>query len=81
MGLVKTSQVERIRALYRAAGLPDTAPALGAEKYMDYMGLDKKVEGGRIRFVLLRGIGEAFVSADVPEADLTAALTHYVHAI
>ncbi|MEQ1667081.1 MAG: 3-dehydroquinate synthase [Sulfuriferula sp.] len=81
MGLVKASQVERIRALYRAAGLPDTAPDLGTEKYMGYMGLDKKVEGGRIRFVLLRGIGEAFVSADVPEADLTAALTHYVHAI
>ena len=81
MGLVKTSQLERIRALYRVAGLPDTAPDLGVEKYMDYMGLDKKVEGGHIRFVLLRGIGEAFVSADVPEADLTAALTHYVHAV
>ncbi|NOT18442.1 MAG: 3-dehydroquinate synthase [Sulfuriferula sp.] len=81
MGLLKISQVERIRTLYRAAGLPDSAPDLGAEKYMDYMGLDKKVAGGRIHFVLLRGIGEAFVSADIPEADLTAALTHYVHAI
>ena len=81
MGLLKTAQVERIRALYRSAGLPDTAPDLGVERYMDYMGLDKKVEGGRIRFVLLRGIGASFVSADVPEADLTAALTHYVHAI
>ena len=30
------------------------------------MGLDKKVEGGRIRFVLLRAIGEASVTADVP---------------
>lgn len=81
MGLLKTSQVERIRALYRNAGLPDTAPDLGATRYMDYMGLDKKVEGGRIRFVLLNGIGTAFVSADVPETDLIAALTHYVHAI
>ncbi|BBP02384.1 3-dehydroquinate synthase [Sulfuriferula nivalis] len=81
MGLLKTAQVERIRALYRSAGLPDTAPDLGAARYMDYMGLDKKVESGRIRFVLLSGIGSAFVSADVPETDLTAALTHYVHAI
>ncbi len=81
MGLLKASQVERIRALYRNAGLPDTAPDLGAARYMDYMGLDKKVESGRIRFILLSGIGSAFVSADVPETDLTAALTHYVHAI
>jgi 3-dehydroquinate synthase len=81
MGLLKASQVERIRALYCNAGLPDTAPDLGAARYMDYMGLDKKVEGGRIRFVLLKGIGTAFVSADVPEVDLTAALTHYVHTV
>ena len=81
MGLMTAAEVERTRELYRRAGLPDTAPDLGADKYMDYMGLDKKVEGGRIRFVLLRGIGSAFVSADVPEADLTAALTNYVHAI
>lgn len=81
MGLMTAAQVARTRELYRRAGLPDTAPDLGVAKYLDYMGLDKKVEGGRIRFVLLRGIGSAFVSADVPESDLTAALTHYVHAI
>ncbi|MDR3391509.1 MAG: 3-dehydroquinate synthase [Sulfuriferula sp.] len=81
MGLMSAAEVERTRALYRRAGLPDTAPDLGVEKYLDYMGLDKKVEGGRIRFVLLRGIGSAFVSADVPEADLAAALTHHVHAV
>jgi 3-dehydroquinate synthase len=45
---------------------------------MQHMGLDKKVESGRIRFVLLRGIGEALVTADVPQGDLMAALTHYV---
>jgi 3-dehydroquinate synthase len=78
MGLMTEAQVERLRALYRRAGLPDTAPDLGVEEYMQHMGLDKKVEGGRIRFVLLRGIGEAFVTAEVPHADLLAALTHYV---
>lgn len=81
MGLLSEAEVTRIRALYRRAGLPDTAPDLRVEKYMDYMGLDKKVEGGRIRFVLMRGIGAALVSADVPDADLTAALTNYVRAI
>jgi 3-dehydroquinate synthase len=32
------------------------------------MGRDKKVENARLRFVLARRIGDAFVSADVPEA-------------
>ena len=81
MGLLSEAEVERIRALYRRAGLPDSAPALGVEKYVQFMGLDKKVEAGRIHFVLLRGIGAAFVSAEVTDADLSAVLTHYVHPV
>ncbi|MHB1676440.1 MAG: 3-dehydroquinate synthase [Sulfuriferula sp.] len=81
LGLLSVTEVERIRALYRRAGLPDTAPDLGVDKYMQFMGLDKKVEGGRIHFVLLRAIGSAMVSAEVSHGDLSAALTYYVHAI
>jgi 3-dehydroquinate synthase len=75
MGLISEADVERSRALVRRAGLPETAPDLGAEKYIEYMGVDKKVEAGKIRFVLLRRIGEAFVTGDVPEAALRATLT------
>ncbi len=81
LGLLTASEVERIRTLYRWAGLPDTAPDLGAESYKRYMGLDKKVEGGRIRFVLMRGIGSALLGSDVLDTDLNATLEHYVHAI
>ena len=38
------------------------------------MGHDKKVEGGRIRFVLLKRIGEAYVSGEVPRAALADVL-------
>jgi 3-dehydroquinate synthase len=31
------------------------------------MGRDKKVENARLRFILLRGIGDAFIAGDVPE--------------
>jgi 3-dehydroquinate synthetase len=31
------------------------------------MGQDKKVQGGRLTFILVRGIGEAFISRDVDE--------------
>ena len=30
------------------------------------MGNDKKVKNGRLNFILVKGIGDAFVSADVP---------------
>jgi 3-dehydroquinate synthase len=75
MGLISEADVERSRALVRRAGLPDTAPDLGVEKYFECMSVDKKVEAGKIRFVLLRRIGEAFVTGDVPEAALRATLT------
>jgi 3-dehydroquinate synthase len=75
MGWLSEADVARVRALIRRAGLPDTAPDLGVERYMDYMGRDKKVEGGRTRFVLLKRLGEAVVTADVPETDLRQTLT------
>ncbi len=72
MGLITEADVARIESLYRRAGLPTRAPALGVETYLQFMGVDKKVEGGRMRFVLLRRLGEAFVTAEVP-ADLLRA--------
>jgi 3-dehydroquinate synthase len=78
MGWLSEADVERTRNLFKLAGLPVIAPDLGVEKYLDLMGLDKKVEGGKIRFILLRAIGEGVVTADVPEALLKEALSHYV---
>lgn len=80
-GWLTKADVERSRALMRAAGLPDSAPDLGVEKYLDYMGHDKKVEAGKIRFVLLKKIGEAVITADLSLDDLHATLTHYVHPV
>ena len=77
-GWLTDAEVERTRAILRAAGLPDAAPDLGVDRYLEYMGHDKKVEGGQIRFVLLKKIGEAVITADLAPADLNATLTHYV---
>jgi 3-dehydroquinate synthase len=78
MGLLTQDDVERVAALFRRAGLPVEAPDLGYEAYMSYMGVDKKVEGGCIRFVLLRHLGEAFVTGDYDPAALHATLTEAV---
>ena len=78
MGLISGGEVERCATLFRRAGLPVVAPDLGYEAYMEHMGVDKKVEAGRIRFVLLRRLGEAFVSGDYDPDALRATLTEAV---
>jgi len=75
MGLIRADEVARIETLLERARLPIAAPDLGLARYMQLMGTDKKVEGGKIRFILLRGIGSAFLTADVPHSALAAALT------
>jgi 3-dehydroquinate synthase len=74
LGFVSDSDVRRVEAILRSAGLPVQAPDLGLERYLELMGHDKKVDAGRIRFVLLKRLGEAFVSADVPRAALAELL-------
>jgi 3-dehydroquinate synthase len=50
------------------------APKLGVGKYLQLMGLDKKVEDGKIRFVLLKALGCAVMTADVPQEMLEQTL-------
>lgn len=74
MHMITEDDVERIRKLYLQVGLPVVAPDLGPERYFHLMGLDKKVEAGKIRFVLLKRIGEAVIRSDVPAEVLTRTL-------
>ncbi|MDP1995801.1 MAG: 3-dehydroquinate synthase, partial [Gallionella sp.] len=67
LGWIGVQDVARIRSLFERAGLPTVAPDLGVEKYLELMGLDKKVEGGKMRFVLLKEIGRAVVYGEVPK--------------
>ena len=80
MGWLSAADVSRTRALIRAAGLPDVAPDLGAGQYLDLMGHDKKVESGKMRFVLLKKLGEAIVTGDLSAAALKDTLTACVQA-
>ena len=41
---------------------------------------DKKVERGRLTFILARGIGESLLAKDVPEADVRAFLAKELRA-
>lgn len=69
LGLIEPADVNRIVEMLKRSRLPVDAPQLGVEKYLDLMGHDKKVVGGKMRFILLRKLGEAFISDRVdPEA-------------
>ena len=70
MGLLTADDVERIARLFVRAGLPIEAPSLGQDRYLELMGHDKKVESGRLRLVLLKSLGKAFMTSDFELGDL-----------
>jgi len=75
LGLIGNADVRRVVDILSRAKLPVAAPDLGADRYLDLMGHDKKVEGGKIKFILLRKAGEAVISNQYDPAALQAVLT------
>jgi 3-dehydroquinate synthase len=74
LGWLNAEDVARVRKLFERSGLPVISPKLGTDKYMQLMGLDKKVEGGKIRFVLLKSLGHAVITDAVPQTLLEQTL-------
>jgi 3-dehydroquinate synthase len=67
LGGIDAAFVQRLTALIERAGLPVVAPALGAERYLELMRVDKKSEAGEIRFVVIDRPGSA-VMRGAPDA-------------
>jgi 3-dehydroquinate synthase len=70
LGFCRADEVERVRRHFARVGLPTGLPALQGRRFeparlLAHMGRDKKVEDGRLTFILARRIGEAFVSREV----------------
>ena len=59
LGLVDAAFADRLTALIARAGLPTVGPDLGVQAYLHHMRVDKKAEGGDIRFVLIDPPGSA----------------------
>lgn len=80
MGHLTPAECERIQHLFERARLPVKPPGLSelsTQKYLDLMAGDKKVQAGKIRLVLLKSIGQAYVSADYPAEALLTTLDEW----
>lgn len=73
-GLLAEADAARVRRLIERAGLPGRVASVSPRQALEHMRIDKKKLGGRLRLVLLKGIGAAFLTADYPAAALDETL-------
>lgn len=74
MGWLQSADCERLVQLLQQAELPVRAPAIPQGQFLQLMAGDKKVLDGQLRLVLLRAIGEATVTSEVPHQQVIATL-------
>ena len=79
MNLASPDDARRVEAHLKAVGLPTRMSEIPgtlppAEALMDAIAQDKKVKGGKLTFILTRGIGQSFVADDVPASEVVSFL-------
>jgi len=83
LGLCSGQDGGRVAAHFKAVKLPLDLQDLDiggwtADKLLDHMSRDKKVENGKLTFILTRGIGGAFITRDVGETDIRTLLDDWL---
>lgn len=74
-GWLGAEEVDRLRALLSKANLPQQSPSnMTVDDYLQAMSVDKKVQDGKLRLVLLQSLGDAQIVADTPRAQLEQVL-------
>lgn len=74
LGWLTAEDVSRIEKIFLRAGLPVLGAPLGAERYLELMRHDKKVQDGKMRLVLLQKIGQAVMSDVASDAQICTAI-------
>ncbi|KAI0562043.1 3-dehydroquinate synthase [Gracilaria domingensis] len=78
LGWISDEITKRVEAVLVRATLPTRPPpSVTLEKFMTFMSVDKKVEAGVLRLILLKGPGQAIITADFPESVLFDTIMHY----
>ena len=81
LGLCPPADADRVRRHLADAGLPTRIPGnlpRDAEALLERMRQDKKASEGRLTFILARGIGQSFITRDVPVEAVRALLREAV---
>ncbi|MDX2074141.1 MAG: 3-dehydroquinate synthase [Alphaproteobacteria bacterium] len=82
MGLAPADDLEKIQAHYEAVGLPSSPktirPEWNEQALMEHFTRDKKSKDGTLTFVLMRGIGGAFVEENVDPAVVRRTLREFL---
>jgi 3-dehydroquinate synthase len=81
LGLAPAADAARFITHLKAVGLPSaladiSAPRPDADTLIAHMAHDKKASGGKLTFILLKGIGKAFVTSEVPQTALRDVLNN-----
>lgn len=74
-GLLDSSQAAEIRERFRTFGFPVTVDKLEASEIIKATKNDKKMEAGKIKFILLKAIGQAYVDKTVTDEEMKQALS------
>lgn len=77
-GHLTSEELERVTRLIARTGLPTHISNVTPDIALEHMRIDKKVQAGRIRLVLLRGIGTAYVTADYAQPALSRTLAAHL---
>lgn len=85
LNLASPDDAVRVEAHLKAVGLPTSIKDIEGEMptpdiLMDAIAQDKKVKGGKLTFILTRGIGQSFVADDVPSSEVLRFLTEKLEA-
>ena len=83
LGLSGPGTAERVAAHLAAVGLPTRISDIPGGKadaphLVRLMEQDKKVQGGKLTFILVRGVGEAFIARDVEKEKVTGFLARVI---
>jgi len=74
LNLISKAELERLTKIIKSMNLPTVPPKFGAERYMELMQVDKKTEGGQIRYVILEKMGKAQIKS-VPDTQVIETLS------
>ena len=75
---IKPNEKVRLERLIKNIGLPHTIPSIEIDSLLDAMLLDKKVQDKKLRFILLRSLGDAFIDHGIKNEDIRNVLNKRV---